>query len=194
MVARARMLNPAVEFRQGDAEALAFPDASFDAVAMNFGMLHLARPELAMAEAARVLRPGGRYAFTVWAAPPETAGCALILNAIRAHGNPEVGLPEGPPFFRFSDPAECDRTLRAAGLQEVEVARVPQVWRFDRPDDVFDAFFGGGVRIKAVLRAQSGAALDAIRAATKAAAGRFARDSGIELPMPSVLASAVKPA
>jgi ubiquinone/menaquinone biosynthesis C-methylase UbiE len=64
MVARARDLNPAVEFQVGDAEALSFPDASFDAVVMNFGILHLARPERAMSEAARVLRPGGRFAFT----------------------------------------------------------------------------------------------------------------------------------
>ena len=51
MVARARELNPAVEFQEGDAEALSFADASFDAVVMNFGILHLARPERAVNEA-----------------------------------------------------------------------------------------------------------------------------------------------
>ena len=67
MVAHARAINPTVEFQEGDAEALSFADGSFDAVVMNFGMLHLARPERAMTEAARVLKPGGRFAFTVWA-------------------------------------------------------------------------------------------------------------------------------
>ena len=77
MIARARELHPDVEFREGDAEALAFADAAFDAVVMNFGVLHLARPERAMAEAARVLMPGGRYACTAWARPEEGGGVPI---------------------------------------------------------------------------------------------------------------------
>src|SRR5262249_45434381 len=72
MVSIAQRLHPGLRFEVGDAEALDFPAASFDAVAMNFGLLHLARPEQAISEAARVLGPGGRFAFTVWA-PPEEA-------------------------------------------------------------------------------------------------------------------------
>ncbi len=122
MIAHAHAINPAVEFLEGDAEAISLPDASFDAVVMNFGMLHLARPERGMSEAARVLRPGGRFAFTVWAKPQETVGFGIILNAIQSHGNPAVQLPQGPSFFRFSDPAECDRTLREAGFSNVRVS------------------------------------------------------------------------
>src|SRR5439155_18156209 len=44
MVELARSQNPELEFREGDAEALPFPEASFDAAVMNFGMLHLAQP------------------------------------------------------------------------------------------------------------------------------------------------------
>ena len=43
-VALARSQYPTLEFHQGDAEALPFPDRSFDAVVSNFGMLHFARP------------------------------------------------------------------------------------------------------------------------------------------------------
>jgi len=194
MVARARELNPAVEFQEGDAEALSFPDASVDAVVMNFGILHLARPERAMKHAARVLMPGRRFAFTAWAKPEEAVGFGIILNAIQTHGNPEVQLPQGPPFFRFSDPAECDRTLREAGFSDVKVTRVPQVWRFQGPDEPLKAFYNGGVRIKAILRAQSSEALEAIRMAVRDAAEKLIRDGVIEIPMPAVLASALKPA
>src|SRR2546425_13368147 len=45
MVRLARAQNSGVKFRKGNAESLPFPDGSFDAVVMNFGMLHLARPE-----------------------------------------------------------------------------------------------------------------------------------------------------
>jgi len=194
MVAHARTLNPAVEFQEGDAEAIPFPDRSFDAVVMNFGMLHLARPERAMTQAARVLKPGGCFAFTVWAKPEEAVGFGIILRAIQSHGNPEVQLPQGPSFFRFSDPAECDRTLREAGFLNVTVTSLPQVWRFNAPDELFDAIYNGGVRIKAILRAQSSEALEAIRTAAREAAKNFIRHGIIELPMPAILASAAKPA
>ena len=105
MVAHARAGNPGVEFQVSDAEAIPFPDGTFDAVVMTFGMLHLARPEIAMVEAARLLKPRGRFSFTVWARPEEAVGFGIILGAVQAHGNMGVKLPEGPPFFRFSDPA-----------------------------------------------------------------------------------------
>jgi SAM-dependent methyltransferase len=194
MVARARELNPAIEFQEGDAEELSFADASFDAVVMNFGILHLARPERAMDQAARVLKPGGRFAFTAWAKPEEAVGFGMILNAIQSRGNLQVPLPEGPPFFRFSDQAECERTLRAAGFQDVKVTRTQQVWRFKAPDEPLEAFYNGGVRIKAILRAQSSEALEGIRMAVREAAKKFIRHDVIEIPMPAVLASAVKPA
>src|SRR6266851_1150536 len=193
MVARARMIYPTVEFQEGDAEAIPFPDRSFDAVVMNFGMLHLARPERAMTQAARVLKPGGCFAFTVWARPEEAVGFGIILKAIQSHGNPAVQLPQGPSFFRFSDPPECDRTLREAGFLNVTVTSVPQVWRFNAPDELFDAIYNGGLRIKAILRAQSSEALEAIRTAAREAAKNFIRHGVVELPMPAVLVSAVKP-
>jgi ubiquinone/menaquinone biosynthesis C-methylase UbiE len=193
MVAHARTINPAVEFQEGDAEAISFPDCSFDAVVMNFGMLHLARPERAMIQAARVLKPGGCFAFTVWAKPEEAVGFGIILKAIQSHGNPGVQLPQGPSFFRFSDPAECDRTLREAGFVNVRLMSLPQVWRFNAPDELFDAIYNGGVRIKAILRAQSSEALEAIRTAAREAAKNFIRRGIIELPMQAILASAVKP-
>src|SRR5881394_4649124 len=55
MVAEARWRWPALTFREGDAEALPFEPSSVDAVVMNFGLLHLARPDTALAEAFRVL-------------------------------------------------------------------------------------------------------------------------------------------
>ncbi|MGH9141843.1 MAG: class I SAM-dependent methyltransferase, partial [Vicinamibacterales bacterium] len=119
MIHEARRRHPTLTFRDGDAEALGFDRASFDAVVMNFGMLHLARPDTAIAEARRVLRPGGRYAFTVWARPERAVGFGMTLRAIEELGSSDVRLPEGPPFFRFSDAAGSRRTLEEAGFSDV---------------------------------------------------------------------------
>src|SRR5207247_2295858 len=193
MVELARSQNPDMEFREGDAEALPFPEGSFDAVVMNFGMLHLAQPERAVAEAFRVLDAGGRYAFTVWAKPEEAVGFGIILDAIRKHGNPDVPLPPGPPFFRFSDASACDNVLKVAGFRNVDVRKVPQVWRFSASGLLFEAFLAGSVRTRALLHAQSALALNAIRDAVGRVAGQYENHGTGEIPMPAVLAAAQKP-
>jgi SAM-dependent methyltransferase len=193
MVAEARRRHPAITFREGDAEALPFEDSSFDAVAMNFGLLHLARPEAALTEAARVLRPGGRYAFTIWAGPEHAVGFGMVVRAIERLGKPDVGLPEGPPFFRFSDADESRRTLERVGFEAVDVATIPLVWRLPSADAAFEAMSRGGVRTAAVLRAQTPEALAAIRDAVRAEVESYASDGGFRIPMPAVLVSASAP-
>ena len=55
-----------IEWLEGDAEALPFPDASFDVVLSQFGHMFAPRPEVALAEMLRVLKPGGVIAFATW--------------------------------------------------------------------------------------------------------------------------------
>jgi SAM-dependent methyltransferase len=192
MIAQARGRLPLLTFQEGDAEALPFDAASFDAVVMNFGLLHVARPDAALAEALRVLRPGGRYGFTVWAAPERAVAFGIALRAIETFGNRDVPLPEGPPFFRFSDAAETRRTLGSIGFTSVEIRELPLTWRPASADAVFEALSRGGVRTAAVLRAQTPAALAAIREAVRRGVEAYAGDDGLEVPMPAMLASATK--
>jgi SAM-dependent methyltransferase len=192
MITEARRRQPALTFREGDAEALPFDAGSFDAVVMNFGLLHLARPDAALAEAHRVLRAGGRYAFTVWASPEQAVGFGLVLRAVETLGKKDVPLPEGPPFFRFSDAAETRRTLEHVGFTEIQVQELPLTWHLTSADAVFKALSRGGVRTAAVLRAQTPDALAAIRAAVRRGVESYARDGGFAVPMPAVLASATR--
>ncbi len=192
-VALARRKYPAVEFIEGDAENLTFPAGSFDAVLINFGMLHFPNPEKALAGAAHVLKSGGRVAFTVWAAPEKSVGFGLILQTIQRLGNMNVPLPPGPPFFRFSDHEECRRALRGAGFVKVEVQDVIQTWRLPSSDMLFESLLQGTVRTAALLRAQTLEAREAIRNALREAARAYQRAGRIEMPMSAVLASATKP-
>lgn len=65
----AHIAGVGVEFVEGDVEALPFADASFDVVVSQFGHMFAPRPDTAVAEMLRVLKPGGRIAFSTW--PPE---------------------------------------------------------------------------------------------------------------------------
>jgi SAM-dependent methyltransferase len=65
----ARIANLEIDFREGDAEALPFDDAAFDVVISQFGHMFAPRPEVAIAEMLRVLKPSGTIAFATW--PPE---------------------------------------------------------------------------------------------------------------------------
>src|SRR4030067_424333 len=65
----AYMAGVKIEFTEGDAEALPYPDAAFDVVLSQYGHIFAPRPEVVVAEMLRVLKPGGQIAFSTW--PPE---------------------------------------------------------------------------------------------------------------------------
>ena len=192
MVAMARKLHPGIEFQVGDAEALSFKDAAFDRAVMNFGILHLAQPDVAVREAHRVLRAGGIFAFTAWAKPDEALGFQVALRALEDFGDPSVQLPPGPPFFRFSDREECARVLASCGFKDVTVRQFPLVWKLASAADLFEAFYTGSARTGGLLRAQPPAALAKVRDAIQESAAAFQRGDHLEIPMPALVVSARK--
>ncbi len=192
MVEHAKQLNAGVEFREGDAEKLPVGNNLFDAAAMNFGILHLGQPEVALIEAHRILRGGGRFAFSVWAKPEETIGFGIVLRAVELHGEPRVELPEGPPFFRYSDPEECTRSLLVAGFELPSVTKVAQVWRLPAGDGLFNAMKNSTVRPAGLLRAQKPTVLDKIREEMRAALEKYTKGDVVELPMPAWVAAGLK--
>jgi len=103
-----------------------------------------------------------------------------------------VGLPDGPPFFRFSDADECVGALSRAGFTGIAVRKLPLLWRLPSGEALFEAALHGGVRTSAALQAQTPAALAAIREAVLNELQPYAQGDGIAVPMPVVLASARK--
>lgn len=87
-----------VEYIEGDVEQLPYPDASFDVVLSQYGHMFAPRPEVAVSEMLRVLKPGGRIAFSTW--PPELF-IGRVFNLVGQYLPPPPGVP---PVSLWGDP------------------------------------------------------------------------------------------
>ena len=194
MVELARRLQPGVEFRQADAHALPFEDASFDAVVGNFAILHLGRPEQAAAEFVRVLAPGGRLALTAWDAPDRARFLGVFVEAFAEAGaTPPEGVPAGPDFFRFAQEGELDALLRDQGLDDRLVRTIEFMLSVASADEYWDGLLGGTVRVSALVLGQEEDTQQRIRAAFERRMDEYRTADGFELPVSAKLASGLKP-
>lgn len=190
IVERATENYPEVLFTEGDAADLPYGDRAFDYVVCAFGVMHLEQPDEAIADAHRVLRPGGIYAFSQWALDDELL--ELVTTAVAAHGRTEVGLPQAPPLMRFSNPDECRRAMQDVGFRDIRVDRVELEWRTDRAEALLDVIYHGAVRAALLLQAQEPRRRARIHEAIVDAAETRRSASGIIIRRPAVLASGAK--
>jgi ubiquinone/menaquinone biosynthesis C-methylase UbiE len=182
MIRKAQAHYPEIDFREGDAQALEFANESFDVVTMNFGLMHLPRPDTGVREARRVLRSGGRFVFTIWA--EESPGDRIVNETIKARGSSNVTVPAGSGFVEYADPDRCHKALEKAGFDagSLELRTVTCNWKVPTASFLFEAERDAGVRTAAVLAAQTPAALAAIQRDIENAVRRYAADGGFMIP------------
>jgi SAM-dependent methyltransferase len=185
MLAEARRRYPAIEFRQGSADELPFPGATFDAVVSNLMVHHLGRPERALREAFRVLRPGGRVAFTVWADPAKLQAFGVFFAAVAKHLG-EASLPHGP-LFGVSDFAVFHRLVGEAGFRDSAVSELPIAWRMSSIDSLL-AGFGDWAQMEAWPADQRAV----IEADVRDAARTYSTAGILVMPNPVILVTAAK--
>ncbi|WP_375513852.1 class I SAM-dependent methyltransferase [uncultured Nostoc sp.] len=193
MVAIARVRCPQASFYNGDAENLPFESGQFEAVVCSLGILHFPNPEQAIAESFRVLKRGGRYAFTCWTPPTCNPFMALILGSVQTYGSMDLDLPPGPPLFRFGERGECERVLLAEGFTEVSVTELPVKWTFSTPEDVMAKVVVSTARLGTILAMQTLEQRRNIENAIIDGASKYATDSGVEIPASVMLAVGYKP-
>lgn len=99
-----------IEFRVGDAEALPFDDQSFDAVISTFGVMFVSKPEAAVAELARVCKPGGRLGLATWPADGTVAGLFKVMQPYM----PAPAVPPPPSPFAWGNKEHVQRLLGSA--------------------------------------------------------------------------------
>ena len=192
MIQLAESMYPGIDFVEGDAQALDFVDGLFDRVVMNFGMLHLSKPEVAIAEACRVLKKGGRFAFTVWAGPDKSPAARVMFENIMKLADQNVNMPSAPPSYLFSDENHCREVMTRNGFDESSFRfRYHYAeWLVPSAEFYFETELTAGVRTASFLNRQSPETLDRIRQAVNQGMEQFREEKGYRLQFGGCIISA----
>jgi SAM-dependent methyltransferase len=133
-----------VHWQQADALALPFPDASFEVVLCQFGVMFFPNKIKAFQEAARVLTPGGRFVFSLWDRMDCNPLAALTDRIVMSF------FPSDPPRshlvpFSYCDPNRIGADLTAAGFANCEVEIISGRSEAPSPRFMATAYIQGGV-------------------------------------------------
>jgi SAM-dependent methyltransferase len=162
LLAIARERVPGADFRAGGMDDLPFADGSFDA-AVGFNAFPFADdPARAVAEAARVVRPGGLVAATTFAEPErnESTALHLALEPLRAAQPAAAGhLP-----YSLSVAGGLEQLLTGAGLEPTVCGEVPLDWAHEDVDQAVRAVLASGGGAMAIQAAGEEAARTALTA------------------------------
>lgn len=136
--ARAQAEGLEIDFREADAEALDFPDGSFDVALSTFGIMFTADHARAAAEMKRVVRSGGRIAMANWT--PE-GFIGRLLKTIGGHVSPPPGAV---PPVRWGTKAWLEEAF-GAEAEEISITSKDFVFRYRSPEhwlDIFRKWYG----------------------------------------------------
>jgi len=141
--ARENVGGPRARFEVADAQSLPFPDTSFGAVVSGLVLNFIPQPEKAVAEMARVAKPGGTVAVYVWDYAEGMQALRYFWDAVTALDPAAIELDEGRSRFSICKPEPLATLFRDAGLAEVETRPVDSVFRFRDFDEYWEPFLGG---------------------------------------------------
>ena len=124
--------NVSIDWHEGDAEALPFPDNAFDVVLCQMGLQFVSGKLTALREMRRVLKAGGR---AVMSAPgPKPHLFAIMTDALARHLSPQAAA-FGDRVFSMHDVDELKELMRSAGFRNVDVEAKPKNLRLPSPAD-----------------------------------------------------------
>jgi SAM-dependent methyltransferase len=128
MLAVAARLAPGLRWERGPAERLPFPDASFDTVVSQFGLMFFEDRSAALGEILRVLRPGRQAAVAVWGSLGEIPAFGALADLLERHAG--AGPAGQRAIFSVGDPAALLALARGAGCPAATVTSGASLLRF----------------------------------------------------------------
>ncbi len=171
-----------VEFRVLDAERMDLATDSMDGVICRWGYMLMIDPGAAFAETRRVLRPGGRLAFSVWAGPEHNPWASLVSRILVARGHMAPPGSTAPGIFALADPNRIHDLVTDAGFAVPEIEEVPAHRRFADQEAIWQYLTEMAGAISPVVRGLPPGEQAAVRAQLDDATVPFMRDGGYDFP------------
>jgi SAM-dependent methyltransferase len=151
------------EFRQLEAERMELDDASVDGLLCRWGYMLMAHPAAALHESRRVLRHGGRLAFSVWASPERNPWATVAGRALLEQTGAPPPDPEAPGLFALAREDRVRALLRGAGLEPRRIEEVEMYWRFGSSDEYWRFVSDMAGTLAMVIRGLPGSDRAAVR-------------------------------
>jgi SAM-dependent methyltransferase len=141
MHAESQLVSDIARFEVGDAQAIPARDGAFDVAVSGLVLNFVPRPEQALAEMARVTRPGGVVALYVWDYAEGMQVLRVFLDVAIALDPDALTVDEGRRF-PICRPEPLERLAREVGLRDVVVQAIEITTRFASFDDYWTPFLG----------------------------------------------------
>ena len=170
------------EFWTLDAERMDLETDSVDGVLCRWAYMLMIDPAAAFAETRRVLRPGARLAFSVWATRERNPALSLAGSILVELGHIPPPDPEAPGPFSMADTARIQELIVATGFAEPEIEEVAFHWRFASQDAYWRFLIETSATTSPVLRALPPGAQDNFRQRLNEAARPFHSGEGYDFP------------
>jgi SAM-dependent methyltransferase len=170
------------EFRVLDAERMDLKTDSVDGVLCRWAYMLMIDPSAAFAETRRVLRPGGRLAFSVWAARERNPALSLVGGVLESQGHIPPPDPKAPTAFAMADPGRIRVLVGGAGFAEPEIEEIAFRWPFADQDAYWRYLTETAASASPVLRALSPEAQKAVREQVQEAARPYQSGEGYDFP------------
>ena len=171
-----------VEFRTMDAERMDLPDDRVDGVVCRWGYMLMGDPLAALRETKRVLRPGGRVAFSVWADPASNPWASVPAQALLEHTGATPPDPHAPGIFAMAREDRTRELLAEAGLEPKRMEHVEMEWAFESADQEWHYVMDLAGAIAMVMRSLPESEQAEIRRVTEERLAPVAREPGYGLP------------
>ena len=182
-----------VSFRTGDVTMLPFESGSMDSIVSRFCLMFLPEIPKAVAEIARVLKPGGYIAAAVWSSPEKNPFIRIPMDVIKTIMPLPPPDPEAPGIFRLARPGDLSGMFDRAGLVPLDDEEFTAEVTYATAEEFFRGLMDIAAPIQNLFAKLTPAQQSEAEQGIIKAVNDYRRPEGVSLPIAVRIVSARKP-